>query len=198
MRTETIEIFKFEELSDSAKETAINNHRENNLNYEWWEFVYEDATQCGEIMGIDIDQINFSGFACQGDGARFSGDYAYKKGAAKLIREHAPTDDKLHAIADGLQELQKPAFYMVSAKVSYYGATYEHENMTSFDVADNSQAYGAASVEQEEKLAELLRDFMRWIYSALEREHDYLQDNPQIIESIKSNDCEFYATGKPV
>ena len=67
------DVYKFSELDKSAKETAMQNWREGHLDYEWWDFVFEDATEIGKLMGIDIDQIYFSGFASQGDGACFEG-----------------------------------------------------------------------------------------------------------------------------
>ena len=90
--------------------------------------VYEDAAQCGKILGIDLNTkpvklmgggtrydpcIWFSGFASQGDGACFDGTYAYAKGAVKAIRAHAPEDKELHRIADELQAIQRRYFYRI-------------------------------------------------------------------------------------
>lgn len=55
-------VYNFTELNDEAKEVARNWYRENTLDYDWRDSVYEDARQCAEILGIDIDRIYFSGF----------------------------------------------------------------------------------------------------------------------------------------
>lgn len=60
MRTETVNIYKFSELSEEAKEQAINDLRDVNVNFEWWENVYEDANQVSiKITGFDIDRGNY-------------------------------------------------------------------------------------------------------------------------------------------
>ncbi|MFA7254446.1 MAG: hypothetical protein WC107_07930 [Patescibacteria group bacterium] len=110
-------VYKFDELSESAKQKAIEDYRQDGFYYEWWDAVYEDARQIGEILGIEIDNIYFSGFSSQGDGACFEGKYAYAKGSANGIKGHAPQDEELHRIAKELQILQKKNFYSLSAKV---------------------------------------------------------------------------------
>ena len=52
------------------------------------------------------------------------------------------------------------------------------------------------SVETEELLAEASKDAMRWLYRALEREHDDAMSDEQAAESIKANEYEFTADGK--
>jgi hypothetical protein len=210
--TRTIEktVFAFDELSDRAKESAREWYREGNLDYEWWDCVYEDAAQCGKILGIDLmtrtaklmgggtrmePNIYFSGFCSQGDGACFQGSYSYAKGATKAIREYAPDDKDLHAIADGLQEMQRKAFYRIEAQVKHRGHYY-HEMCTEIDVTD-SRTGNYVGGDTEDACVELLRDFMRWIYKRLESEHDYLQSNESVDESIRANEYEFDEDGKP-
>ncbi len=60
MRQETVNIYKFKELGEEAKERAVDHYNEHNLDYEWWESVYDDA----ENIGIEItafDDVNISG-----------------------------------------------------------------------------------------------------------------------------------------
>src|SRR5580698_5929938 len=59
MRKETItrELYTFEELSDAAKEKARNWFREGALDYDWWEYLYEDAAAIGlKITTFDLDR----------------------------------------------------------------------------------------------------------------------------------------------
>lgn len=37
------EVFKFDELTEEAKQSAIENLYDINVDYEWWEYTYEDA-----------------------------------------------------------------------------------------------------------------------------------------------------------
>lgn len=71
-KTIEVEVFKWEELSQSAKDRARDWYIEG-MDYEWWEGVYEMAIEEGYELGFCIDKINFSGFYSQGDGARWEG-----------------------------------------------------------------------------------------------------------------------------
>ena len=50
MREKTIKLYQFDELSDKAKETAIKKLYGINIDYGWWEFVYEDVKEIGKLM----------------------------------------------------------------------------------------------------------------------------------------------------
>lgn len=55
--TTTKTIYEFSELSEDAKERAINNHSCINVDYDWWEFVYEDAKNVGlKITSFGLDR----------------------------------------------------------------------------------------------------------------------------------------------
>ena len=193
MRIETTKtaLYTFDELPDAAKEKAREWFRESYNHEEWWDCTECDCMDIAKILGIDIDNIYFSGFSSQGDGAQFTGSYAYAKGSTKAIREHAPLDTALHAIADDLFQLQKRKFYKVSAVVKSTGH-YSHEFCTSIDtyIGDDSTPYVLGT------LNDLLRDFMRWIYSQLENEYWYLMSNESVDDNILCNEYEFTFNGK--
>lgn len=58
MRTVRTKVFKFNELSETAKENAIEkNYYFNVENLDWWESVYEDASNVGlRLTGFDLDR----------------------------------------------------------------------------------------------------------------------------------------------
>lgn len=201
MRVDTVktEVFKFAELSEEAQETAIERYREGNLDYDWWD--YDDAKQAAACMGIEIEEIYFSGFSSQGDGACFEGSYNYQKGGVRAIKEYAPLDTKLHQIAQDLQDIQKTCFYGLHASVKQSGH-YSHEYCTDINVyerrtlRDGYESDEEASLADHEAIEEALRDFMRWIYKQLEAEYDYLNSDEAIKETIEANGYEFTADGK--
>lgn len=192
---------KFSELSDSAKQTAIEKYREDGMHDEWWDAVYDDAERVAEILGVDFDRkrngkeptIYFSGFSSQGDGACFEGDYRYAKGAVKAIRAYAPTDKELHRIAQALQDVQRKNFYRLRAYCKHSGHYY-HEFCMTVSVEDNDNSYRDIG-EAEDDITELLRDFARWIYRQLEAESDYLNSEEAITENIEANDYDFDEEG---
>jgi type I restriction-modification system DNA methylase subunit len=55
MRTETTTrtLYTFDELSETAKEKALEVYRDINLNFDWWDGTYEDAKN----IGLKIDDI---------------------------------------------------------------------------------------------------------------------------------------------
>lgn len=200
-------VFKFDELSDRAKEKARDWYRDDAFDYDWYTFLYEDLAIIFDILGIDSRKpvklmngttrydpcIWFSGFSSQGDGACFEGTYRYAKGASKKIREHAPQDEKLHAIADLLTEVQRRHFYRLEARVTHSGHYY-HEGCTTIDVTDRESGDDIGG-ETEKEVAEQLRALMRWIYRALQDEYRYLNSNEAIDESIDATGYEFYEDG---
>lgn len=193
-RTVTTTVYKFAELSEDAQQAALDRYRDFNADHEWWDFVFEDAKECGAILGIRIDRIYFRGFSSQGDGACFEGGYYYAKGAVRAIRKHAPGDETLAQIAQTLQDVQRGAFYALAAAVKHCGHYY-HENCTSIDVEIDRPPY-SVSAEQEEAIKEALRDFMRWIYRRLEAEYEYLTSDEQVRESLEANECGFTEDGR--
>ena len=191
MKTVTIEkeVYEFNELSDSAKQQAITEYA---IDYDWHDFVYEDAKTIGALMGIDITNIYFSGFCSQGDGACFEGGYGYKKNSVNAVKEYAP---ELHDIAQTLFNIQKRNFFQLYAGIKHSGFYY-HEFCTIIDVERDSY-YGQDVSENDEKdLQEALRDFMKWIYKQLENEHDYLTSEEYFSELCQANEWNFYETGE--
>lgn len=194
-RTASKEIYTFAELSEEAKEKARDWYRAGGFDYEWWDFVFEDAKTVGALIGIEIDNIYFSGFASQGDGAQFVGSYAYKRGALAAVKAYAPSDATLAGIAANLQDLQRRNFYALSASVSSRGH-YSHEYCTDISVHDKRAYNDTASDDAADGIAEFLRDFMRWIYKQLESEWGYLNSAESIDEAITANEYEFTADGE--
>ena len=207
MRTISKEVYLFEELSDDAKEKARDWYREGNLDYDWWDFMFEDFATIGNLLGIEFDTrpvklmgggtrydpcIYFSGFWSQGDGACFEGRYSYNKGALKKIKEHAPNDKVLHEIASSLQEIQKLNFYGAYARITHRG-NYNHSYSMTIDVDRDD-----ASVVGEDDLVQCMRDFADWMYRQLEKEYEWLNSDEVVDESIIANEYEFDEEGERV
>ncbi len=204
--TSSKSIFKYNELSEKAKEKAIENLNQINTDFEWWDSDYDDFSQIADILGIDLKvenkrtHIYFSGFSSQGDGASWEGSYKYTKGSAKKIRAYAPTDKELHRIADQLQSIQKENMYRISASVKHRGHYYHSGCMDvtvfKYDVNGNETDL-KEGIEKE--VTQLLRDFADWIYKHLENQYDYLTSKEAIEKTIEANeDWEFYEDGTKV
>lgn len=195
MRAETTTrtIYTFDELSEQAKEQARDWYREGMAGDSYWhECVIDDAKTIGTIFGIDIDNVYFSGFSCQGDGASFTGCYRYKKGWRKALRDYVGGNSlpALERIGEALQAAQKPTMYSGTARISTSGR-YCHAWTMQFDC---DVAYGNYG-DFELTLSEALRDYANWTYRQLESDYNYQNSDEAVDESIKSNEYEFDESG---
>lgn len=195
MRTIEKTLYAFHELDDDAKEKAREWYRAGAFDYEWYEFVFDDAKRCGALLGIDVDRIYFSGFWSQGDGACFEGEYRYRKGWKKALRAEVGGDDlqRLERIGDDLQRAQRRAFYNAIAVCQQRGR-YMHSGCMAVSV-DATTPHGDDIAEGFENIegdiVDALRDFAAWIYSSLEREYEFLNADEQIDDALEANEYEF-------
>jgi hypothetical protein len=189
--TRVYEAYEFSELDDDAKQKAISHYQQHWLDYEWWDFIYDDFREICKIIGIDVENIYFSGFWSQGDGACFEGDYYYKKGCLAGIKEYAPKDEELHCIAERLVNTQKPYFYGLHASVKHSG--HYHNSRSNYIAIDHDYCYIPESVADDIK--ESLRDLMNWLYTRLESGYDYLTSEENIKETYDANEVFFNEDG---
>lgn len=195
MKTIATSIYQFDELSDAAKEKARDGFRQFVFS-ELYDYdpVIDDAKKCGQIIGIEINKVYFSGFSSQGNGANFEGSYKYQKGSAKIIKQHAPQDAELHRITDGLQEVQRQNFYRLTASCNHRGQYY-HSGCMLINVEDYENPYKNIK-DAEDRVIELLRDFANWIYNQLEAEYDYQMSDESVDENIRISGYEFNENGQ--
>lgn len=139
---------------------------------DWHKSVTDDAKAIAALMGWQIDRVYFSGFWSQGDGACFEGRLGYRADCLKAVKAYAPKDTELHKIAAAWQALQKRVFYSLCGDVRHSGR-YCHEHSVSFDWEDNRGRYRDIAEDITDSAEEIARDFMCWIYAALEREYEY-------------------------
>lgn len=192
MRTIETKVYALSELSPNAREKAREWHRSSGL----WDgdCTIEDAKQCLAIAGFEIENVYYSGFSSQGDGACFEGRWhaSDAKGEAAM-KAHAPKDARLHYIA---QECARIASLYPQASMSVkQRGHYNHEHCTDFTVNvsdDDSPEAGDAS----EALEEVSKDAMRWIYRQLESDYNWHNADEQVDESIEANRYTFTEDGK--
>ena len=195
MRTDTVEtkVFKINELSDEAKQAAILALSDINVNYDWWDFIYEDAKTIGKLMGINISDIYFSGSYSRGGGACFEGSYEYARGSVAAVKAYAPKDTELHRIVAELAAEQRKCFYQIRASVKQSGHRYCTDFNVDFESHTGDQNY--YSEEAGTNVIELLRDYMLWIYKQLGSSHDHLTSEEAVVETIEANEYEFTVDG---
>jgi hypothetical protein len=186
-------VYQYDELTPEAQEKARDWFRSASEGDNFYsEYVTEDATTIGALMGITIDNVYWSGFWSQGDGACFIGSYRYTKGATKAIKAYAPQDKELHRIAEELQSLQRKNFYSLTARMAHRGR-YQHSGCMSVDVEDSRDQYRATP---EDDLTQLMRDFADWIYKQLKSAYEYDNSDESVSKNIRCNEYTFTESGK--
>lgn len=202
-------VYTFDELDERARERARDWYREGIPHEAWHEFVFEDFERICDILGVDLATrpvhlfgggtrakpcIWFSGFASQGDGACFEGSYSYRKGASRAIRAYAPRDERLAAIAEQLQQIQRKNLYALEARVTHRGR-YHHEHSMEISVERNSDRSQPPTADAADGVSEALRDLARWLYRQLEQEYDHQMSNELVDEDIITNGYTFTEAG---
>ena len=62
--TTKTDVYKFDELPEDAKEKVIENLSCINVDFEWWDCTYEDASNAGlKLTEFDIDRASY----CKGE-----------------------------------------------------------------------------------------------------------------------------------
>lgn len=191
--------FTFDQLSESAKDRV---RSRNEPDHEWWDGVYEDAVTIGALIGIEIGthgkraeiDIWFSGFWSQDNGCCYSGrlHIALLNGGVAKIKEHAPQDEVLHALAAEGETL----YARIAARlmeVRMLGGEYDEETQLdailaiegherSYRTAVDPDAYTYSLASELEKLADAyVSAFADWIYEQLETEYEYLTSDEAIL-----------------
>lgn len=209
MRTKQTNVFTFDELNDDAKEKARDWYRSRDHYDNYWaESVTDSAKEIGKLFGFTIDDIYWSGFSSQGDGACFVGSWNPSLADFAKWRKDGWEDKELHRIADVLESIAKD-FPNASCHIKHTGHYYHSHSVSidcdlmADDYYDTDDPIQEAAFKVREALAdktdddliEACRDFMDWIYASLEKEWDYINADEQVDESLRANEYEFSEDG---
>ena len=170
MKTKTIEIYEFNELSESAKETALDAVRQGNYGYDWFDFVYEDAESIGLLLtgfGLDRDRHATGIFR---DNAECC--------ALFIIDNHGETCETYITAKTYLTDRDK---LIESAPLNEDGEL-ESEYNLDCDLNDLD--------------AEFLRSILEDYSMQLQRESEYRDSKEYLLEMIDCNEYTFNVNGK--
>lgn len=180
---------KFSQLSEVAKERVRKVHQPHS---PWWEDVYELMAERGLERGFKIKRMRFSGFWSQGDGASWEGRVMLDKYAH--YKKEEKDKDARWQIMLAMVEANDAWGWL---DVQFDADRYCHENTMRCDntifisaadeivsagmlkgarCGDLHIAVGGDAFENEvrDEVQEAARGYAREIYSALEKEYEYL------------------------
>lgn len=190
MQNITVKVYTYEELDEAAKEKVLEDMWDLNVDYYWWEFSYDYIREAGLLLGIDVKVQGFD--LDRGSYISLNGSYSYQKGAAAAVRAEYNNGD-LVAIAEELQEAQRPMFYQACADFSPIRG---YRDGTTITVEGYGDMWNDHYIEDNaHTIEEPLRDFVYWALSVLQNEYEYLTSREAIEESIMANEYLFTENG---
>jgi hypothetical protein len=192
MQTVSVELFSINELSENAKQKAIDKERTHcDVDLQ---FTVEYIEEILTTLGFESPKISYSGFCSQGDGLSFvSNNWQYKKGMLDNVKE-CTKDNTLLSVAKQLQIMAKNTGYKLQFSVNRASHFYSHENTV--QIENDPYSDFSLSDEQDAILTNLKNSLCRVFYRMLEKDYDYQLSDEYIIESLLSNEVMFLSGGK--
>ena len=170
--TVTTKVYSFAELSESAKENAIQELSDINTDYEWWDSEYEDAANVGiKITGFDLGRGSF----CRG-----SIDDV-EETANKIIAEHGESCETYKTAANYLKDRR-----ILVEK-------YSDGTKTDEVAEDNDYDFDQECDDLDDEFKKSILEDYRIM---LQKQYEYLCSEEAIIETIEANEYEFTEDGK--
>ena len=171
MRTIETKVYTFDELSEQAKQKAIESLYDINVDYEWWEFICEDAGRIGlEIDGFDLDR-----------GLHASGGLTMSalEVAQSIIENHG----------------EKCETYKIAQEFLH-----EHAPLFSDYMNEESENYESKELEDDMAYLEdeFTKDLLSEYASMLQREFEHLTSEEVIAQTIEANEYEFTEDGQQI
>lgn len=192
---------QYKDLTDEAKEHAFERHQEyaQSNDYYWWESTMEYWVEKLEALGIStsLEQMHFSGFGSQGDGACFTGSINLrefleahpdlKKEHAKLYMAVIPFDGRGAACEYFDLELTRHGSTNYNHEKSVHLGSWDINILPEYDT-EEGEDYERLIIDAEADIEWQCREYMRQLYKDLEAEHEYQQSIECFLESVDYKD----------
>jgi|WetSurMetagenome_2_1015567.scaffolds.fasta_scaffold53616_6 hypothetical protein len=191
-----------------TKEELIEKYRDINVDggFDWWECIEFDLQEYLDEQGFRLDQMSFSGFWSQGDGACFTGHvHDWSKFCDKVPQFVADFPNTAIFLQD------EGGSYTITHRDRYYHAMSTSHELQDADiewVTDSIETdianergdmaelpmrlaiYKAAMQEEgvEQWLTEYFRGLMKDLYRNLEAEYEHLTSDEVVWDTIVANE----------
>lgn len=195
---------RWQALSQSRRDKLLTLYRGVEVQYKWWDFIYEQfSTETAPAKGFSVTNMFFSGFWSQGDGACFTG----KVGDWKILLAALNKPETWAEVADAY------GWHLQIASRSNYchsGTMYageedlgvpegfnnpfdEDDDPLRFDAWQQAHGHKYPTEHQLDDLIDeiiaLARSLADDLYSKLEAEYEYLTDDETVIAYLLEH-CE--------
>lgn len=181
-------VFQYDELSENAKEKALDWYGAGAFDYSWWEFVYEDAEGIGlKITSFDLDR----GRSIEGELT----EYCHKV-AKNIIEKHGESCEtyKLAKVfldkKAGLDAIIQKTSECAHRDDAEPEENYKHDLCDECWLNQEAAEDGYAQLE-----ADFDNDLKQEYLSMLGKEYEWLTSRESMEESIRANEYEFDEDG---
>lgn len=182
MRTETIvrTLYRFDELTEKAKEKARGWYREGALDYEWWDFIFEDAARVGlKITAFDLDRRK---------GVEGTLTMSLVESCKAILSEHGQACDTHKLASDFLI-----AFNRLDNEKDEAIKAMTDEDIDNEKETDILEHFETDVEDLRDQYAYALREEYA---SMLQKECEFLLSNECVDEMIQANEYEFTEDGE--
>lgn len=177
------------------KDELIEKYWDINVDHDWWQFTYDEFKIEMQTKGITVNDMNFTGFYSQGDGASFTG------------RIDMIAFLKVHELE---QRFMGATFFAGQGElyvdINRGSSRYYHENSVNIDIEedmynnfeDDSVRYQVYETMQdvletewkdlETEVEDICKGYMQDLYSKLRDEYESLTSREAIWETIVLNE----------
>jgi len=184
--TKTFTVRTFDELTPEEQAKALDKARYYDVEtLDWSQSTIDDFTAIMEDIGLDVENVFFSGFSSQSDGASFAGSYRFTPDGLENFRANTaapdliPLMEEIHALgsAGAARDGNEGEFSVIITK---WRGRYCHENTMEFEFHQ----------EPKDKTPWIIafRKLAKWVYAQLETEYKWLTSDEGIAESFRSNE----------
>lgn len=210
---------KYNQLTPKQKEWAYEKWVNSNpLDYEWWHHTIENYKDSGKARGFRIDDVHFSGFSSQGDGAYWIGHFdlpEYLVWEEEQNKGSIFTDQELVLLNTALAEdcvvsrnkiiqngwySHSGTMYIADAEIQGWKMLNQERviegPLAGMDAALFVETLDSVLPEAENKMLKLCREYADDIYKGLEEEYEYLLSEDAFKEATEANDWEFNDEGE--
>lgn len=170
MRTIETVVYKFEELSDKAKDKALEKLWDINVSYEWWDYYFDEAKNLGFVI-TRFDERSIDG--------------KLKNSMSEICR-------KIMIDHGDMCETYKTAQSFLTEWDSLVAKYSDGKNLECV-TEENADEFDEKANDLEAEYFRLLLEDYRIL---LNKDYEYLTSREAIEESIRSNEYEFTEDGK--
>lgn len=170
MTTIELKLYSFSELSKKAQQKAIAHYHDINVDYDWWDFTYDDAGRIGiELTGFDV------GYRQEIEGKLTE---SVRDICESILKEHGEQGDTYKVAKKYMEKIQ---------------VIVVREKLLNTDEDEAKEMIQQAIEDQIQD--DFKKDILQCYWNMLREDYEYRLSDEAVKESIEANDYEFLEDG---